>query len=91
MPGNNYVTDECVLASVLKDEKVNIANGSWNHCVLPNEMPLSNVNGVLHGSNPFDDKQEPIFCFHSDTSRRKPHERFSDESIKKILKESFYV
>lgn len=91
MSGNQHVTDECVLASVLKDEKVNIANGSWNHCALPNEMLLSNRNGILYGSNPFDSNQEPVFCFHSDTSRRKPHERFKDEDIKKILKEAFYL
>ena len=91
LPGNQYVTDECVLASVLKDYDVNIVNGAWNHCALPNQMPLVYKEEKLFGSNPFDSDLDPVFCFHADTTRRRPHEGFSDENIKRILKESFYL
>lgn len=93
MSHNEYITDECILASVLKDYPVNIVNGSWNHCAIPNEMPLKYVeeDQILYGCNPFDNKEEPVFCFHADTFSRKPHEKYKDENIKKDLQKAFYL
>lgn len=91
LEGNKHVTDECVLASVLRNHNVNIVNGAWNHSALPNLMPLEFRDGILYGSNPFDKNLDPVFCFHSDITRRKPHENFQDKEIKRILKESFYL